>query len=180
MAHKHGHLNRRTSAFYDSPMGLKWKDHPGVVAEIEEWRKDYRKWTNANQRCYKAGTKTREKTGEWRGCPTPTEREERLAEDPEYYTAEKLYERQLNRQNTKMTCECGKIISRGNMLVHKKSKHHQTLMKRKEEGRELKCGCGKPFGTEASLIKHQRTCDYIEGEVIVYKPPKKIKKIQKN
>jgi hypothetical protein len=171
----HGNLHRRTSAFYDSEWGLKWKHHPGVVSEMEEWRKDYRKWTNRTAK----NIKRHKPRGDWRGCPTPDERAERLAEDPDYYTAEKLYERQKIRQIQKTTCECGKIVSRGNLLTHQKSKHHQTLMKRKEENRELKCECGKPFGTESSLIKHQRKCDYIEGEVIVYKPPQKIKKIKK-
>jgi hypothetical protein len=43
-------------------------------------------------------------------------------------TKEELYKRQLERQNKKVTCECGSVVSHGNLRVHKQSLKHKKLM----------------------------------------------------
>ena len=40
-------------------------------------------------------------------------------------TLEELYKTQLDRQNKKVTCICGCILSHGNMLVHRTSVKHK-------------------------------------------------------
>ena len=43
-------------------------------------------------------------------------------------TLEELYKTQLDRQNKKVTCICGCILSHGNMLVHRTSvKHNKKI-----------------------------------------------------
>lgn len=48
----------------------------------------------------------------------------------------RLYQRQKYRQNTKVECECGKKISKGNIYVHRFSVFHERYIESKEEEEE--------------------------------------------
>ena len=64
-------------------------------------------------------------------------------------TPEERYKRQLARQNTKVTCECGKVVSRGNLKVHRTNNIHKKRM----EKLKLEGGCPPAVTFESTYAK---------------------------
>jgi len=133
----------RTSKFYDTELGAKWKDYKGILSINKKWRKDYENWkhkrtrTNITKEFIKSveGAKWKDTIGqtqtrEYRQDFYKWKKRTRGGGEKEGNRkkygklTEEQYEAQKARQNQKITCECGKMVSRGNLRVHTFSKFH--------------------------------------------------------
>jgi hypothetical protein len=85
-----------------------------------------------------------------------------LAHQKEYYHANK--EEILERNKEKLTCECGRIVARGNMSEHHQSKIHIDCMNGveiKEQQEKGLCECGCEI-RKKGLVRHRKTKKHID------------------
>lgn len=130
----------RTSKFYDTELGAKWKDYKGLLSSNKEWYNEYIKWhrrttrTNITREFIKSvegakwkDTISKSTTKEYKQDFYKWKKRinEKKTNGKRYgKLTEEQYEAQKARQNVKITCECGKIVSRGNLRIHTFSKFH--------------------------------------------------------
>ena len=141
--------------FYKTELGFKWKK---LYHEKRLWTKkiehslEYRAFTNNGittqeefdffESMKKSRSEFLYKPELWtdddnifsspKGWKTSTFKEEEKDSDHK----KRLYQRQKYRQNTKIECECGKKISKGNIKVHRFSVFHTRYIESKEEEEE--------------------------------------------
>ena len=131
-----GKKGTRTSKFYDTDLGAKWKDYKGILCINIKWRKEYEKWKRKSTRTnIPRGEFLKSVEGaKWKdtnGTSTKKEYKQDFYKWKKRITGkrygkitEEQYEAQKARQNVKITCECGKMVSSGNLRVHTFSKFH--------------------------------------------------------
>ncbi len=88
---------------------------------------------------------------------------EEISTFKKYYSNPEWRERHLTKMKEKVICECGKMVARANITVHKKSKTHITIVEnqRKILEEEMKIARGKEEemkivrGKEEEIDKHE-------------------------
>jgi len=94
-------IYRASQPFFKSEIGKKWINYEGTIVKNINYRRDRNIWE-----VEQFGKVARQK----------------------YYTPEERYAAQKKRQNEKIKCKCGSIVSQGNYVAHKRTEKHKKVM----------------------------------------------------